>query len=326
MRRITANTHPDHDTICGFRRNNFDLIAECFVEVLRLAREMRILKAGTAGTDGTELRANAGKRKNISYERAEEPIGQLAPDVKELMEKAKKADKEGTDEGRRLPGEISRIEKLREKIKQARADPEKQAKEKAIARQEEHKEKVKNRNKRKGRRKGKKIKPPDDKPSPDKQINMVDPDSGLMRKNKRSGYERSYNARAEEIPGFLGAPEPVLADNGYLNGEHVKCLEEKGIEVLASPGAEAKNTRRRYDFRPSKLRSGSMREPKAGWIIGMKKKIQSEEGRTKYKLRKQTVEPVFGIIRNVPGFGNFMLGGLEKATGEWNLATLWHAM
>ena len=121
------------------------------------------------------------------------------------------------------------------------------------------------------------------------------------------------------IPAVLGRPETVLADNGYANGAEVAALEARGIEVLVSTAAEGR--RRTHDFRPAKALPAA-KEPKAEWLKAMAGKLASEQGRARYKLRRQTVEPVFGVIKAVLGFAGFSLRGLDKVEGEWTLVAL----
>ena len=111
----------------------------------------------------------------------------------------------------------------------------------------------------------------------------------------------------------------VLADNGYANGDEVATRAESDIEALVATGAEGR--RRRYDFRPPKTETPA-KEPMAEWLRDMAEKLDSEEGRALYKLRQQTVEPVYGIIKAVLGFTGFSLRGLDKVAGEWDLMAL----
>ncbi len=169
-----------------------------------------------------------------------------------------------------------------------------------------------------------------------------------MRKSKQHEYRQAYNAQAvvdaggsqlivgarvtncasdrnelvadiAAIPAELGRPETVLADNGYANGEEVAALAESDIEALVATGAAGR--RRRYDFRPAKAEAPA-KEPKAEWLQIMAAKLASEDGRALYRLRQQTVEPVFGIIKAVLGFTGFSLRGLDKVAGEWDLVAL----
>lgn len=204
------------------------------------------------------------------------------------------------------------------------------------------------REKRKGRAKGKHPKPPDGTPRADEQSNLSDPDSRLMRKSKHHEYRQAYNPQAvvdaggsqlilgarvsncasdrnelvadiAAIPAALGMPETILADNGYANGDQVAALAESGIDVLVATGTEGR--RRRHDFRPAKAEAPA-KQAKAEWLQAMAVKLAGEDGRALYKLRQQTVEPVFGIIKAVLGFTGFSMRGLDKVAGEWDLVAL----
>lgn len=350
VRYLTADKHPDHDTIAKFRRENFDAIAECFVGVLELARRLKILKVGTVSVDGTKVKASASKYKNVSYERAGQLNEQLEMDVRELLEKAEEADRKDLEEGQSLPKEIAHRENLRQKMETARREIEVRVRERAEAERSDYERKIAEREKRQGKSKGKMIKPPEETPGAQEQINLVDKDSRLMRKNKRSGYEQSYNAQAvvdadgtqmvlgaritqcasdsnelvedvRAVPERIGKVERVLADSGYVNEKCVGDLESEGIDVYMATGAESQQNRRKYDYRPEKAAKRNGRKVKAQWLKHMKIKLETETGRAMYALRKQTVEPVFGIIKQCMGFRQFLLRGLEKVTGEWQLVT-----
>jgi hypothetical protein len=176
-----------------------------------------------------------------------------------------------------------------------------------------------------------------------------------MCKNKRSGFEQSYNAQAavdadgsqlilgarvaqcsadkgeleptvRAIPECLGPPAIVLADNGYLSEVQVRALEGSGevpaMEVLVSVHAEAKELDRKYDFRPPPAEKEKKNQIRSEFVLEMKERMAQEEARRRYKKRKQTVEPVFGIMKKCMGFTQFHLRGLEKVSGEWNLLAL----
>ncbi len=180
-----------------------------------------------------------------------------------------------------------------------------------------------------------------------------------MRHNKQSAFEQAYNAQAtvdadgsqlvlsthvtqcgsdrnelvcgiEGIPQSVGQPETVLADNGYLNEQQVRTLEGAGEEpkmnVLVSVHAEVKHLRRKHDFRS--LPTEEQKEPKkrSAFVLEMKEKMERDASREKYRLRKQTVEPVFGTIKQWMGFRQFLLRGQEKVSGEWKLVTLAYNM
>jgi transposase len=351
VRYLTADTHPDHDTICKFRRENFDVVAETFVGILLLAKEIGVLKVGTVSTDGSKIKANASKHRGVTYERAGELNEQLTQEVQDLLRQAEEADRTEREDGQQLPREIARRESLKAKLESARERMEERTRKRAEAELAEYERKVKAREERKGSRKGKKIKPPKVVPDPNDQSNLTDPDSRLMRKNKRSGYEQSYNpqitvdadgsqlvlgcrmtnnasdsrelaANVKAIPDVLGQPSAVLADSGYICEEEVNDVEEAGVDAYVSTGAESNIMERTHDFRPTHRRKSKAKVLKAPWLLGMKAKLETDTGKALYALRKQTAEPVFGIIKNVMGFRQFNMRQLPNVDGEWQLVCL----
>ncbi len=347
VRFVAANRHPDHDTIARFRRENFAAVSESFLQVLLLARELKLLRVGPVSVDGSRFAANANKHRSVTYERAGGLIAQLEGEIAALLGRAEAADAAGEEDPQALPKEIARREGLRDKLDAARRRLEAQAEARAAAERGAYEARLAAREKRRGRAKGKHPKPPDETPGPSEQSNLSDPDSRLMRKSKSHEYRQAYNAQAAvgadgsqlilsarvsqcasdrnelvadiaAIPAALGRPETVLADNGYANGAEVAALEASGVEVLVSTAAEGR--RRRHDFRPA--RPAAPRELKAEWLKAMAGKLASDESRARYKLRRQTVEPVFGIVKAVLGFTGFSLRGLDKVTGEWDLVAL----
>lgn len=347
VRYLCADAHPDHDTICKFRRENFEAVSEAFLEVLLLARELKLLKVGTISVDGTKVDANASKHRNVRYDRAGELVEQLKVEIAELMERAEAADGQETEAGQRLPEGLSRREKLKRELEAARARLEAQAKAQAARERVEYERKLEAREKRSGKRKGKRPKPPDEGVPGDRQINLTDPDSALMRKSKGSEYRQSYNGQAavstdgsqlivgarlsdatsdrrelvatvDAVPPVLGRVGCVLADSGYANGAEVEVLERRSVEVLVAVGRPG---RRCHDFRPEVPERASPKHSKP-WVARMKARLETARGRSKYRLRKQTVEPVFGILKEAMGFRRFLLRGLEKVRGEWQLVCL----
>ena len=346
VRFVAANAHPCFDTICTFRRENFAAIEEAFLQVLTLAKELRILKVGTVSVDGTKIDANANIHKSVRYDRAVELREQLKLEITELMKKAETADAAGEKEAAALPKEIAHREKLRAKMDAACQRLEAQARARAEQERKEYDKKKQDHDDRGGA--GRPPVPPSETPRPQEQSNLTDPESRIMRKSKRSEYRQSYNAQAgvdadgtqlmlsatlsqcasdanelvptvAAIPDQIGKPETVLADTGYANGDAVAALQNDGIEVLvAIPG---QHRRRLHDLRPTPPEK-TPREIKAEWMKTMLAAMESENGRNKYRKRKQTVEPVFGIIKHAMKFRQFLLRGLEKVTGEWRLVAL----
>ena len=351
VRYLTADTHPDHDTLCTFRRNNLEAIAAAFVDVLELAKELKLLKLGTVSLDGTHIKASASKDKNVTYERAQQLRTQLQRDVNELLAQAERADQKDEDP-QKLPKEIARREKLMQKMDDACARLEQRARERAAAERADYERKVAARQAREGSAKGPAPKPPQDTPEPDEQINLTDPDARLMRKSKREGYTQSYNAQAvvdagasrlivgqrvsdcasdagqlepdlQSIPETLGQPDQALADCGYVDSEVFQRLGEQRpeLDLYVSVHREDAHAERRYDYRPL----DKIKPPKTivdPVLRAMADKLKTPEGKTIYRQRACTVEPLFGIIKAVLGFRQFLMRGMKKVRGEWSLVCL----
>jgi transposase len=268
VRYVAANQHPDHDTIATFRRRNFQAVAESFLQVLLLARELKLLKLGVVSVDGSKLDANASKHRSVTYRRAGELVDQLKLEIAELMGRAEAADTGSEADPQALPKEIGRLAALRAKLDAARQRLEAQAKVRAAAERADYEAKVAVRESRTGRAKGKHPKPPDDTPGPHAQSNLSDPDSRLMRKSKNHEYRQAYHAQAvvdaegsqlilgarvsqcasdrgelvatiEAIPASLGRPEMALADNGYAHGAEVESLAKNGSRPWWRPERRA---------------------------------------------------------------------------------------
>lgn len=351
VRYLCGDTHPDHDTICAFRRNNLEAFAAAFVEVLELAREMKLLRLGTVSIDGTHIRANASKDKNVTYERAQQLRTQLRSDVDELLRQAEQSDRQDEDP-QKLPAEIARREKLLRKMDHACAQLEQRAKQRAESERAEYERKVAGREQRQGSHKGPVPKPPDETPKPGEQINLTDADAHLMRKSKRESYTQSYNAQAvvdaggsqlivgqrvstcasdanelepalESIPAVLGTPATALADCGYVNRDAFERVDANATapQLYVSVHREDAHAERHYDYRPPERikRPKTITDPV---LTAMAQKLSSEEGKKIYCLRARTVEPVFGIIKHALGFRQFLLRGLKQVSGEWNLVCL----
>jgi transposase len=346
-RFIAANTHPDHDTIAVFRQTNKQAFEAAFLEVLLLARETGLLKLGTVSIDGTKIDADASKIRSVRYDRAQVLREKLAADIAALTDKAETADAEDEDP-QALPAEIARRAALKEKLDLACARLEAQATARAAAKGPEYERKQAVYEAKRGRR-GRPPKPPDEAPPPDRQINLTDPDSALMRKSKAHEYRQAYNAQAvvcaegsqlilatnmattpSDQPTFaatirsmestIGLPKVVLADAGFADREAVAQLEAAGVEPLV---AIAKTQPYRpYDFRPPPAEPKPARRILEPWRLAMKAKLDTEAGKARYKKRKQTVEPVFGIIKTAIGFTRFHLRGIQNVATEWLLLAL----
>jgi transposase len=347
VRFLTGDTHPDHDTICSFRRQNEKLIAKFFVRVLELARELKLLQVGTISVDGTRLKANASKHRGVNYERSGQLIEQLEGEVKELLGKAERADSQGEMDPAKLPQEIAKRQELKAKLEAARHQLEERHRQgfaAEVAQYEKKKEQWEKNNRR-----GHEPKPPAASgPDPQSQSNLSDPDSRIMRKSKNEAFAQAYNAQlavdADGTQLVLGAyvsqspadnnelkpmveavshnlgqnPQAVLADRGYLNGPIIEQIQGQGIEAYVALSAEAFE-RRPYDLRCENKRREKPRQYSAPVLVAMEQKLRTPEGRSRYLRRQASVEPVFGIIKKVLGFEQFLLRGLQKVSLEWNL-------
>ena len=351
FRFIAANDHPDHDTIATFRRRFLKQIEGLFVQVLLLAREMGMLKLGTLGLDGTKIHANASRHSALSYEHAGKIEAQLKAEVAELMAKAEAADKADIPDGMSIPDELARREDRLQKIAEARAKIEARAKERFAREQAEHEAKLavrKAKTASTGKKpSGKPPQPPTQGPLLTDQINLTDEESRIMPV-AGGGFEQCYNAQAavaegsllvvaidvvqdtndkqqlepmlgkiDALPEELGKVATLLADNGYFSEANVTACEAADIEPLITLGRQPHHPplAERFADTPPAPENPTP-------VEAMAHRLKTPEGRKLYALRKQTPEPVFGIIKSVLGFRQFLLRGLDKVRGEWSLVTM----
>jgi len=350
FRFIAANDHPDHDTIAAFRRRFLPEIEKLFVQILLLAREMGVLKLGTVGLDGTKVHANASRHSALSYEHAGRIEAQLKAEVADLMAKAEAADAADIPDGMSIPDELALREKRLQKLAEARAKMEVRAKERFERERTEHEqnlaaraEKTNATGKKPG---GRPPAPPVAGARPTDQINLTDEDSRIMPV-ACGGFEQCYNAQAAVAAGSLlvvavdvvqapndkqqvepmldriGAlPEPLgktktlLADTGYFSAGNIEACGKAGIEPIIAMGRQPHHPplAERFEKTPA-----APDDPTP--VEKMAHRLKTQEGRALYALRKQTPEPVFGIIKSVLGFRQFSMRGLDKARGEWSLVT-----
>ena len=351
FRYIAANAQPDHDSLCAFRKRFVKEIEALFVQVLCIARQMKLLKLGTIALDGTKVHANASRHSALSYGHAQKIEAQLQAEVKELLARAEAADCEPLPEGLSIPEELARREQRLAAIRQAKAQIEAAAAERDALEQADYEAKIKARAE-KTTRTGKKPggKPPAA-PSggvrPSDQINLTDADSRIMPATGK-GFEQSYNAQAAVdsesmlivatnvaqvatdkqqvepmldvlagLPEALGRVEQLLADSGYFSAANVERCAQANIEPLLAAGRDAHHPHWQDRF----SEPPALAEP-ASAVERMKHRLKTREGRKLYGLRKQTVEPVFGIIKSVMRFCQFLLRGLAAVRGEWTLVTM----
>jgi transposase len=351
FRFISGNEHPDHDTIATFRRRFLKEIEGLFVRVLELAREMGLLKMGTVGLDGTKIHANASRHSALSYEHAGKIEAQLKAEVAELLARAEAADQAEAIDGMSIPDELARREQRLVKLAEARAKIEARAKERFEQEMAEHRAKLAARQaqveatgKKPG---GRPPAAPVEGPQPKDQINLTDEDSRIMPV-AGGGFDQCYNAQAvvatesllviaaevvqapndkqqiapmlakiDALPEGLGRPDTLLADNGYFSETNVTACAAADIAPLIALGREShhQSWRERFATAPPAPENPTPIEAMA-W------RLRTPQGKKLYRLRKQTPEPVFGIIKSVMGFRQFLLRGLDCVRGEWNLVTM----
>ena len=328
VRFIAADSHPDHDTIAKFRRENGPAFEAAFAHILLLAKELGLLQVGTVSIDGTKIDANASKIKSVRYDRIQALRAKLESDIAQLVAKAEAADQEPGDEGLSLPEEIARRQNLKTKLDAAAERLE------AAAKHGDDSDDP----------------PPGSlAPPPERQTNLTDPDSAIMRKSVRHEYRQAYNAQAivdadgsqlvlatnvlatsndrqnfdafiDELCHAQGKPQTLLADAGYGAKAIVEGLQRRNIEPLIAVTRQSEP--RPYDFRPPRKSDKPPPAIKAPWRKEMMAKLQTDEARTQYRKRKSTVEPVFGIIKSILGFTRFQLRSIENVKMEWMLVAL----
>jgi len=349
VRFIAGNEHPDHDTIATFRKRFLGQIEPLFVEVLKLARAMGMLKLGTVALDGTKVHANASRHSALSYGHAKKLEKQLKREVKQLLRLAEQADAADVPDGMSIPEELERREQRLMAIAEAKAKIETRVRE---GEQAEYQAKLAAREE-KARRTGKK--PPGRPPQPPsggvaakEQINLTDEDSRIMPV-AGGGFDQCYNAQAvvttesllivanavtqaandkqqlapmleqlKALPKGLGRVRQLLADNGYASEANVERCAAAKIEPLIALGRESHHAGWRKRFAAAPKAPPESATP----LERMAHRLRTPAGRRLYALRKQTPEPVFGSIKSVMGFRQFLLRGLPDVQGEWNLVTM----
>jgi len=333
VRYLAANTHPDHDTIAKFRRENASLLKSVFVQILRLAQQAGLLKLGTIALDGSKIEANAAKRKTLTYAQVQQQLKALDLRIGELLAKAERADQNPAQD-EELPAELTDAQTRRARLLEAKKQLEEQAQERHQRNQVERQER-----------------PPGDRPPPvspePKSMDRVNPtDSESKMTRSARGFIQGYNAQlavsAQGVGLIVAAdvvgdgsdiqqlqpmvkkaienvgqvPEHVLVDTGYENIRQILAVERSfKTEVLCPPAAIANAGRGKGERRQWNLERMKKRQE-------LKERLKSEAGKRLYELRSQTVEPVFGIIKSVLGLRRFHLRGLEKVRTEWLLMTL----
>ena len=329
---ITAMEHPDHNTINNFRKNNREAFKKVFTQLLLLAQTTGLMKKiGTIRVDGTKIHANASKHKAVSYKYAKEQIEKYEKEVDEILKEAEKID--NTENDVNLPEEIAvrekRISILKNAVKQM---------------EETQKEMIQK----------KMPKEPENKVDDKAQVNFTDSESRIMKFGNSNNFEQSYNLQAavdtdskmivgtyptqkcndkaelkncvESVPEELEKEENVFvcADTGYFSSSLIEKTEKEhpDVKVICATEREphGKTVKQIFEKLPERLP-----EEKSGETMSkekMRTRLKTQEGQKIYSKRKTTVEPVFGIIKRVMGFRQFLMRGLENIGIEWDLVTI----
>jgi len=351
FRYIAANTHPDHDTIATFRKRFLDELKSLFAQILMIAHEMGVLKLGSVSLDGTKVKANASKHKALSWQHACRLQEQIRAEVEALIRKAQEADHENLPDGMSIPEELARRKERLQSIAKAKEEIQRRASQRYAQEKEAYEKKMTER-RAKAKKSGKKPpgrppKPPEPGPKKTDQVNLTDEDSRIMP-TSGGNFEQGYNAQAGvdmdslliveshltqqpndkqqlepalqnlvALPKQLGSPEALVMDSGYFSEGNVNICEAEHITPYIALGREKHNIPLEERFsQPEPL------APHADPVARMKHRLKTPEGKQIYAKRKSTVEPVFGIIKEIMGFRHFLLRGIEAVTGEWDLVCM----
>lgn len=336
---VTAMNRPDFRTVSEFRRRHLDALSGLFVQVLKLCQKAKVVELGHVALDGTKMKANASKHKAMSYGRMKKTEPELAAEVDGWLKAAESADAEedaafGDKRGDEMPDWVANKAKRREKIREAMAELEAEAKAKA---EEKEAEKAEKAPRGKG---GRKPKTPPGTPPDKAQRNFTDPESKIMK--GRDGFIQGYNAQAAvdakaqvivthgltdcavdsgQLVGMVDAikdntgqtPAQVSADSGYCSEANIQAMGDRKIDAFIATGRQkhgqaaadgGKSTTPKTEEMRARLREGGFDCP--------------------YRLRKQTVEPVFGQIKHARGFRQFLMRGVKKVTAEWAMLCTVH--
>jgi transposase len=355
VRLLCADTHPDHDTICAFRRENHELLAGSFHQVLETAARLRVLRVGevTLALDGTKILANASKHSAASHGHASAQMQLLEKEIAQLLQKAEEADSTPLEDGLTVPAEVARRQQRIEKLREATAAIEARAKERHREEMAAFAEKQKRRDEQQAAGKkpgGRAPQPPREGPRSKDQYNFTDPESRIMKSG--ASFEQSDNAQAavevesrlvvshavtdapndkEQLQPTLATTSPViesiaavLVDSGFYSEAAVVAVESGG-DGRSGPTVYAATARQPHGRTVEALEKRAdppAPGPGASAAAGMAHRLSTKAGRELYALRKQTIEPVFGIIKAALGFRRFSLRGLGQVRTEWTLVTL----
>ena len=350
FRFIAGNLHPDHDTLAAFRKTFLPELKDLFVQVLLLAHTAGVLKLGTISLDGTKIHADASKSKAVSYKHLLALEAQLRAEVEQLFALSETANQDDLPVGMVVGDEIAIRQARLARLAEAKAVLEARAKERTVLEQAEYEAKVQERAEKERQTgrvpRGRAPTPPTPEPRDKDQYNFTDPDSRIMKHSRTEGFEQDYNAQVavdqasllivglslsnhptdqreveptlDAIAPELGIPRAGAMDNGFFSATNIQVCERRGIDPYIATG--------RDPHHPSwQERFASLPAPPAddaSPTVKMAYKLKTVLGKAIYGLRKCTVEPVIGIIKEVLGFRQFSLRGEQAAASEWCLVCL----
>jgi transposase len=362
FRYLSADQHPDHDTLAAFRQQHLEALAGLFVQALRLCQKAGLVKLGNVAIDGTKIKANASTRRSVGYEKISEREQHWRSEVERLLNQAQQTDQ---DEDQRfgvgqpadpLPDDLASAQKRLQRLQQARTELEQEAKEQLQAavndlplrkagrpsKAEQASETTKSRQQRDKETK-RRIRAAKNAAAPSRQYNFVDADSRVMKDNGSKAFVQGYNVqiavdahaqiivaaeitqqttdRQQLVPlvksvrsSAQATPETITADAGYWDTTSLLDPSLQGIQVLVTPDSNPQPP-------GAPLPPTAPRNEQA---IRMREALASQEGKARYALRKSTVEPVFGQIKEARGIRRFRLRSLPKVTSEWKLICATH--
>jgi transposase len=357
FRYLSADEHPDHDTIATFRKRHLAALAALFTQALLLCEKAGLVKLGHVAIDGTKIKANASKHKAMSYDRMGETEQRLKQEIDALLKQAEDTDAAEDAQygkgkrGDELPEELARRESRLKKIQEAKAELEKEAAERAererteaeariAARREEEARTGKN-----PRGREQQIPAPDAaKPEAKAQRNFTDPESRIMPDGANKGsFVQGYNAQIAVDAQTQIIVAADLAQQANDSQQLIPMLEQVEANMGRKPGAvsadagywsEANVTDQSVKEVDLYVATGRIKHEEvietasgpppenATAKQAMAHKLRTEAGRAIYKRRKAIVEPVFGQTKEQRDFRRFSLRGLENARAEWKLVCL----
>jgi len=350
FRFIAGNLHPDHDTLATFRKTFLPELKDLFVQVLLLAQVAGVLKLGNISLDGTKIHADASKSKAVSYKHLLALETHLRAEVDELFALSERVDQGEVPDGLVVSDEIAIRQARLAKLAEAKAVLEARAKERTALEQAEYDAKVQERAdkaQQTGRTpRGRAPKPPTPGPRDKDQYNFTDPESRIMKHRSTEGFEQDYNAQIavdqesllivgeslsnhptdqheaeptlDAIPPEIGPPDAGAMDNGYFSESNIAACEQRGIDPYIATGRDPHHPSWQERFAALPEQPAADASP----TVKMAYKLKTAVGKAIYGLRKCTVEPVIGIIKEVLGFRQFSLRGELAACGEWCLVCL----